>query len=63
MLTEFALVGMLLASRPKIYVDGYGWVRPNTVSHCLAEVGVAHTDMLSDRSWDAFCDCVTANGG
>lgn len=54
---------LLAASPAKVYVDGYGWVKGRTVTHCLLAVGAPHVDTLYDAQWEEFVDCVVGNGG
>ena len=63
MLASLLLAAAVKVAAPRIYVDGYGWVRGKTVGHCLVVVGAPHVDTLTDRKWEEFTDCVTANGG
>jgi hypothetical protein len=60
---ELALASVLIASDPKIYVDGMGWVNGSVVNHCLIGLGIAHVDELHDQSWEDFQDCVNYRGG
>ena len=59
---NFALIALLIAGAPKVYVRGYGWVPAKAVGHCLVVVGAPHVDVLYDGQWEEFADCLAGHG-
>jgi hypothetical protein len=54
---------LLAAAKPKVYVDGYGWVTSRSVGACLHYVGEPNVDALTDGKWEQFTDCLNDEQG
>ena len=56
-LTTLVLTGLMSFGQVQ-FVEGLGKVPTKIVTQCLIVVGVEETDLLYDRKWESFQDCV-----